>query len=69
MFRYVLAIDGLDSKEDTYAIKKILNNDLTSVANINYKKKEVTIDTDDSVENISNLLEAAGYQIIDLELA
>ena len=43
MFRYVLAIDGLDSKEDTYAIKEILNNDLTSVANINYKKKKSII--------------------------
>ena len=68
MFRYVLVIEGMDSKEDTYAIKEVLNNDLTAVANVNFRKKEVTIDTDDTVENISNLLEEAGYQIIDLEL-
>ena len=68
MLRYILVIDGLDSREDTYAIKKLLNNELTSVANINSRKKEVTIDTDDSIENICAILEEAGYEIEELEL-
>ena len=68
MFRYLLVIEGLDSKEDTLAIKKLLNNELTSIANINAKKKEVTIDTDDSIENINSILEEAGYGIVELEL-
>ena len=68
MFRYLLVIEGLESRADTYAIKKLLNNELTSVANINSKKHEVTIDTDDSIENINEILEEAGYGIIELEL-
>lgn len=68
MFRYVMVIDGLDSREDSYEIKKVLNNELTSVVNINISKKEVTIDTDDSIGYISEMLEEAGYQIVDLEL-
>ncbi len=63
-----MVIDGLDSREDSYEIKKVLNNELTSVVNINISKKEVTIDTDDSIGYISEMLEEAGYQIVDLEL-
>ena len=68
MFRYLMVIEGLENRADTYAIKKLLNNELTSVAKINSKKHEVTIDTDDSIENINEILEEAGYGIIELEL-
>lgn len=68
MYRYVLKIEGLNSREDVFTIRKLLNSEETTVVNISFNKGEVTIDTDDLLENIIFTLEGAGYLIEELEM-
>ncbi|MBQ1756907.1 MAG: hypothetical protein IIZ98_01070, partial [Erysipelotrichaceae bacterium] len=63
MYRYVLKIEGLNSREDVFTIRKLLNSEETTVVNMSFNKGEVTIDTDDLLENIIFTLEGAGYLI------
>ena len=68
MYRYVLKIEGLNSREDVFTIRKLLNSEETTVVNMSFNKGEVTIDTDDLLENIIFTLEGAGYLIEELEM-
>ena len=68
MYRYVMKIEGLNSREDVFTIRKLLNSEETTVVNISFNKGEVTIDTDDLLENIIFTLEGAGYLIEELEM-
>ncbi|MBQ3384701.1 MAG: hypothetical protein IKD84_04890 [Erysipelotrichaceae bacterium] len=68
MYRYVMKIEGLNSREDVFTIRKLLNSEETTVVNISFNKGEVTIDTDDLLENICFTLEGAGYLIEELEM-
>lgn len=68
MYRYVMKIEGLNSREDVFTIRKLLNSEETTVVNMSFNKGEVTIDTDDLLENIVFTLEGAGYLIEELEM-
>ncbi|MBE6103864.1 MAG: hypothetical protein E7193_03115 [Erysipelotrichaceae bacterium] len=68
MYRYVMKIEGLNSREDVFTIRKLLNSEETTVVNMSFNKGEVTIDTDDLLENIIFTLEGAGYLIEELEM-
>ena len=66
MYRYKIVLEEVD---DPKYLKSVLEEVGDTYANVNKKKREVTIDTSENIGEICEVLQNEGYEIIEVEMS
>lgn len=66
MYKYVIVLEEID---DPGYLKEVLEEIGDTYANVNKKKNMVIIDTSESISDICEVLQAEGFEIMELEMS